>query len=183
MPTLNIPRCTQVLAIITQHPELHDQGDYVFSDNEDYAPVALPDGNLCNSAHCIAGWTEEVAGRRLRRVLIEREDSYFSGPISRLETLRGGKWVNISPNQIWLNAQKELGLTDEQATDLFSASTTGSQAALLLAKFIKKALKKQVANEEDDYYHRPVDEDVSVDGPIISEDLLNLQILLDGSNA
>lgn len=187
MPTLNIPRATQVLAIITQHPDLHDQGDYVFSDGGfNYAvptPVALPDGNLCNTAHCIAGWTEELAGRRLRRVTEEREDNYF-GAVSHLETLRGDEWVHISPNTIWLNAQAELGLTDMQATKLFSASTTNAEAALLLAKYIKKALKKEVANQSDDYYQRPVDEDVSVDVHVAPGDAAALQkLILAGSNA
>lgn len=95
---VNTELAAQVYSHITLHPEQHDQGLVV----EGYSQ--LPNGNICGTIGCIAGWTCAYAGKLM-------EYNSISNP--------GDPWV--APVDWFEDARIALGISDHLASALFDS--------------------------------------------------------------
>jgi hypothetical protein len=98
-PTLNVPLAKAILRQITEHPETHEQSSWMGH-------------KACGTTHCIAGWAAALTPDiKLRPI----------GPAGFMAAFPDGeKHVPSYAGQIL------LGLTDEQADDLFYEGNSGA---------------------------------------------------------
>jgi len=101
---------------LIEHPGQHDQATFYGE-------------NLCGTTACTAGWTAVLNG---------------ASPVIRGHP-SAGLWATyvITPSggrkRIWTYAQDALGLTDEEAADLFDADTSESTVVDHLGQLIGDA--------------------------------------------
>jgi hypothetical protein len=100
---INEPLLQKTLDHITAHPEEHEQLVWVVR------------GPTCGTAGCAAGWAVTFAGHELRFAPVPIVSP--SGWTEHAVRVSDGRTVEYA-------AREELGLTDEQASLLFSGGNT-----------------------------------------------------------
>jgi len=131
-PVFNLELATRVLAQMVNHPELHDQSKWVgvFGVNQH-----RPNETVCGTPRCSAGWVNELTGRKLRNVT----GAFYSN----IEQLVEGKWEKVRVHSVSEYAQKELGLTDDEADRLFIQTMEEDDAVDYLTKLIRRETKRR----------------------------------------
>lgn len=131
-PVFNLELATRVLAQMVNFPELHDQSKWVgFPGVNQHRPHET----VCGTPRCSAGWVNELTGRKLRNVT--------GNMYSNIEQLVDGKWEKVRVQSVSEYAQKELGLTDDQADRLFIQTMDEEAAVDYLTKLIRRETKRR----------------------------------------
>lgn len=94
--TVNTKLAAEVYTHLSMYPESHDQSSVV--EGVGY----LPNGNICGTVGCIAGWTCAYAG------LLE--------PVIRMD----GKINYVDDGDWFMDAKRELGISERLADALFA---------------------------------------------------------------
>lgn len=117
---INEELLTQTLEQIDNHPE--DWNQKVWGTTVD-----LPEGNTCGTAYCFAGWAVKLAGYE---------------PVFNCGTSRFAYDAHVADEvrEIAAIARDLLGLTWEQANQLFASHNTREDLHLITKKIIEGEL-------------------------------------------
>jgi hypothetical protein len=125
---LNLPRLKQVRDHVVAHPDQHDQGEWFIDINGYEKPCVI--GSECGTAACVAGWTVLLNGDQPIKMAFP-DHGYTSA--SSVALINGGV-MDIDDR-----AQQILGLTDDQAQELFYDISTPQRAVDYLNDLIASA--------------------------------------------
>lgn len=131
-----MPLLRQVMVIITNNPDVWEQGRWVSIDLKTIGPrpVGPVVPGSCGTTACVAGWAAHLAGWeyipyqdhfRLTCACLECEDLADTGvhssgdPYPAFVARKNGEYRSVG-----CAAQRELGLTYNEAEDLFDGTNT-----------------------------------------------------------
>ena len=113
IPARDLSRLDAMVTWLEANPLVHDQRLWGYLDPTVSAVTIPGNGEICNTACCIAGWT----------LLFDHEHYRFDAKSNRIVDKRNeARW--LSSDDFIRRAGGRLGLTDLEASVLFSACNT-----------------------------------------------------------
>lgn len=128
LPKLNTGMLDQILDIITKHPKRHEQGAWRTKLTGKLANLNGAPARECGTAMCVAGWAVELDRGQWAFPATAQYSDYLVARKAEIEAGVTESWASdLHPKplvSVRTRAIRVLGLTDYEASELFSPGNT-----------------------------------------------------------